>query len=124
MNRLKALYRSWGIPCAGTRVYAPGDREQWLSQIEHPGVRRRAELFYQHLDGLQVLRRQMRAEFLGESRKHKAVKVLRQVPCIGPIRAALLLALMPTPHRFRSKRNDGPIVVWEWRRTIARNMLL
>ena len=23
MNRLKALYRSWAIPCAGTQVYAP-----------------------------------------------------------------------------------------------------
>src|ERR1700691_1933277 len=23
MNRLKALYRSWAIPCAGQRVYAP-----------------------------------------------------------------------------------------------------
>ena len=67
-------------------------------------MRRRAELFYQHLDGLQVLRRQVQAELLLESRKHKAVKVLRQIPCIGPIRAALLLALMQTPHRFRSKR--------------------
>jgi Transposase IS116/IS110/IS902 family len=32
------------------------------------------------------------------------VKLLRQIPCIGPIRAARLLALMQTPHRFRSKR--------------------
>jgi len=104
MNRLKARYRSWGIPCAGTRVYAPSDREQWLNKIAHAGVRRRAELFYQHLDGLQILRHQVRGEFLAESRKHKAVKVLRQIPCIGPIRAALLLALMQTPHRFRSKR--------------------
>ncbi len=23
MNRIKALYRSWGIPCSGTSVYAP-----------------------------------------------------------------------------------------------------
>jgi transposase len=104
MNRLKAIYRGWGIPCAGTRVYAPRYREEWLSTIRHAGVRRRAELFYQHLDGLQVLRRQVRGEFLAESRKHKAVKLLRQIPCIGPLRAALLLALMQTPHRFRSKR--------------------
>src|SRR5215831_5782100 len=104
MNRLKALYRGWGIPCAGTQVYAPRYREQWLNKIRQAGVRRRAELFYQHLDGLQVLRRQVRGEFLAESRKHKAVKVLRQIPCIGPIRAARLLALMQTPHRFRSKR--------------------
>ena len=31
-------------------------------------------------------------------------QLLRQIPCIGPIRAARLIALMQTPHRFRSKR--------------------
>jgi hypothetical protein len=41
---------------------------------------------------------------LSESRKHSAVKLLRQIPAIGPIRAALLVALLQTPHRFRTKR--------------------
>ncbi|MGA2860047.1 MAG: transposase [Candidatus Sulfotelmatobacter sp.] len=104
MNRIKALYRGWSIPCAGTQVYAPRYREEWLRKIEHAGVRRRAELLYQQLDGLQQLRRTLRPELLTESRKHKAAKLLRQIPCIGPIRAARLIALMQTPHRFRSKR--------------------
>jgi transposase len=104
MNRLKALYRGWSIPCAGTQVYAPRYREEWLNKIPQAGVRRRAELLYQQLDGLQTLRRNLRPEFLAESRKHKAAKLLRQIPCIGPIRAARLIALMQTPHRFRSKR--------------------
>jgi hypothetical protein len=30
MNRIKALYRSWGIPCSGTNVYAPRHRAEWL----------------------------------------------------------------------------------------------
>jgi transposase len=104
MNRLKALYRGWGIGCAGTQVYAPRYREEWLQKIEHAGVRRRAELLYQPLDGLQALRRTLRPELLAESRKHKATKLLRQIPRIGPIRATRLLALMQTPHRFHSKR--------------------
>ena len=104
MNRLKALYRGWGIPCAGTQVYALHSREEWLNKIPHAGVRRRTELLYEQLDGLQGLRRNLRPELLAESRKHKAAKLLRQIPCIGPIRAARLLALMQTPHRFRSKR--------------------
>jgi transposase len=103
-NRLKALYHSWGICCAGKQVYTARHREQWLSQIVQAGVRRRAELFYQQLDGLLILRNTARGELLVESRKHQAVKILRQVPSIGPLRAALLLALMQTPHRFRSKR--------------------
>ena len=32
------------------------------------------------------------------------MKLFRQIPSIGPIRAALLVALLQTPHRFRSKR--------------------
>ena len=32
------------------------------------------------------------------------MKLLRQIPSIGPIRAALLVALLQTPHRFRTKR--------------------
>jgi transposase len=104
MNRLKAVYRGWAIPCAGTQVYASRYREEWLNKIPQAGVRRRAELLYQQLDGLQDLRRKVRPELLAESRKHKAAKLLRQIPCIGPIRAARLVALMQTPHRFRSKR--------------------
>jgi hypothetical protein len=54
MNRLKAPYRSWGIPCTGTRVYSHRHREQWLKKIGEAGVRRRAELFYQQLDASQL----------------------------------------------------------------------
>jgi hypothetical protein len=75
MNRIKALYRGWSIPCAGTQVYALRYREEWLHKIEHAGVRRRAELLYQQLDGLQTLRRTLRPELLAESRKHKAAKL-------------------------------------------------
>jgi len=104
MNRLKALYRGWGIACSGTRVYSPRHRSEWLSQITETAVRRRAELFYEQLDGLQVLHQQAQRELLAESRKHPATKWLRQIPSIGPIRAAVLVALLQTPNRFRTKR--------------------
>jgi hypothetical protein len=40
MNRLKALYRSWAIPCAGQRVYAPRYRSEWLAKIGGASGRR------------------------------------------------------------------------------------
>jgi transposase len=104
MTRLKAIYRSWAIPCAGQQVYAPRHRTEWLAKISEAGVRRRAELHYQQLDALRPLHQEARRELLAEGRKHKAMKLLRQIPSIGPIRAVLLLALIQTPHRFRSKR--------------------
>src|SRR5438309_1365483 len=104
VNRLKALYRGWAIPCAGTQVYAPHYRSEWLAKIHEAGVRRRAELYYQQLDALRLVRQQARKELLAEARKHRATKLLRQIPGIGPLRAAHLVALMQTPHRFRTKR--------------------
>jgi transposase len=104
MNRIKGVYRSWAIPCAGTRVYSPRHRGEWLTQLVEPGVRIRAEHLYQQLDSLEPVRLEARRQLLVESRKHAAVKLLRQIPSIGPIRAALLVALLQTPNRFRTKR--------------------
>src|SRR6201988_85606 len=39
MNRLKAVYRSWAIPCAGRDVYYRRHRAQWLAKIREAGVR-------------------------------------------------------------------------------------
>src|SRR6202044_1320749 len=78
MNRVKALYRSWAIPCAGQRVYAPLYRSEWLAKISEAGVRRRAEIYYQQLDALRSLREQVRCELLSESQKHPAWKLLCQ----------------------------------------------
>jgi transposase len=103
-NRLKAVYRGWAIPCSGKQVYAVRHRSEWLGKIAEAGVRRRAEHYYQQLDAVRPLRQRVRRELLAESQQHKAWKRLRQIPGIGPIRAALLLALMQTPHRFRTKR--------------------
>ena len=52
MNRVKAIYRSWAIPCAGQRVYSPHYRSEWLGKIPEAAVRHRAEIYYQQLDAL------------------------------------------------------------------------
>jgi transposase len=104
MNRLKALYRSWAIPCSGRDVYYGRHRAEWLAKIREAGVRRRAEQLYQQLDMLQHLRQQARRELLAESRKHPITAKLRQIPFLGPVRSAMAVALIQTPHRFRSKR--------------------
>ena len=72
MSRVKAVYRSWAIPCAGRDVYYRRHRTQWLDKIQGPGVRCRAERLYQQLDMLQQLRQQARRELLAgrESEAH------------------------------------------------------
>jgi hypothetical protein len=65
MNRLKAIYRGWGIPCAGQQVYAPRYRAEWFAKITEAGVRRRAEIYYQQFGILATLRQEIRRELRG-----------------------------------------------------------
>jgi len=104
MSRVKAIYRSWAIPCTGKQVYALRHRAEWLGKITEPGVRRRAEFYYQQLDALRTVRQEARRELLAEGKKHQAWKLLCQIPSIGPIRSAVLLGILQTPNRFRTKR--------------------
>ncbi|HET9306565.1 MAG TPA: transposase, partial [Candidatus Sulfotelmatobacter sp.] len=53
---------------------------------------------------MKQLRQRTRRELLAESRKYQVTSRLRQIPYVGPIRAALLVALIQTPYRFRTKR--------------------
>ena len=104
MTRVKAIYRSWAIPCSGKQVYASRHRGEWLGKIVEAGVRQRAEFYYRELDALRLLRQQVRRDLLAESKKHKAWKRLCEIPSIGPIRAAVLLGILQTAHRFRTNR--------------------
>ena len=74
MRRIKALYRSQAIPCAGKKPYSRKQRQQWLEKLQETGLRRRGERLYQELDALQELRREARHDVLSECRKHEAVK--------------------------------------------------
>ena len=55
MSRLKAVYRSWAILCAGRHVYYTRHRSEWLGRIPEAGVRRRAEQLYQQLEHIATL---------------------------------------------------------------------
>jgi transposase len=104
MARIKAMYRSRGIHTPGRGVYQAKQREQWLSQLTDLGVRQRTAWLYEQLDQLGPLRRQAKRVMLAESRKHRAVALLRTIPQLGPIRSALIVAILDTPHRFRTRR--------------------
>lgn len=104
MNRIKALYRSRAIACAGTDVYKPRQREAWLAKLVEAGARARAPRLFSELDHLTALSREARQALVVECRRHPASKVLRQVPTLGVVRIAQLISIVVTPHRFRSKR--------------------
>ncbi len=104
MSRLKALYRSQAIATEGKKLYSKRRREQWLTQLAQVGRRYRAERMFEQLEALQCLRRKARRDLILECGKHSATAWLTSIPFMGPIRAALLIARVQTPFRFRGKR--------------------
>lgn len=104
MSRIKALFRGRGIRTPGHAVYREQQREEWLQRLSEPGLRQRVALLYEELDQLRSIRRQAKQTMLAESRNHRAVALLRTIPQLGPVRSAEIVAIVDTPHRFRTKR--------------------
>ncbi len=101
--RLKSLYRSRGIQTPGASVYSPAQRDAWEKRLS-ASARGRARRLYEQLDFFREQKKGAEADLLRESRKRKIVRILETAPGIGPIRAARLVPIVVTPHRFRTKR--------------------
>jgi transposase len=102
-SRIKSLYRSRGILVSGANVYGVRHREEWQQRLCSSAQARAARL-YDHLDFLLEQKKQAEADLLREAKKHPIVRVLETTPGFGPIRAARLVPIVVTPHRFRTKR--------------------
>jgi transposase len=101
--RIKSVYRSRGVLVTGIDVYSSRHREEWLEQLPS-GTKLRAKRLYAHLDFLLEQKKQAEVDLLREGKKHPIVKILETAPGFGPIRAARLVPIVITPHRFRTKR--------------------
>ena len=104
MTRVKAIYRSWAIPCTGKQVYAPRHRAEWLGENQRTRSAPASGVLLPAAGCAAMSAPGGAAGLLAESKKHKAWKLLCRIPSIGPIRAAVLLGILQTPHRFRTKR--------------------
>ena len=108
MNRIKSVYRGRGINCDGHHIYQPEQRQLWLDRLQEEGARFRARLLFEQLEKLTELRRAAKQEFLAQGKRQPDYPILCGLPGIGPLRAAVLLAFVGTPHRFRTKRQFWP----------------
>jgi transposase len=104
MNRLKAIYRGRAIACGGHDVYRQDRRTQWLKKLREPGAKQRATFLYEQLAALKPLRHKAKLAMVREARRQAAYPWLMSMPRLGAVSVAQLLAVVGTPHRFRSKR--------------------
>src|SRR6266705_781262 len=104
MNRLKAVFRGRAIGYRGHDIYRQDRREQWLQKLREPGARERAGFLYEQLAALKPLRHKAKLVMVREARRQVAYVWLMSVPRLGAVSVAQLLAIVGSPHRFRSKR--------------------
>jgi transposase len=104
MSRLKAIYRSQAIACKGHEIYRQDKSQKWLRKLKEPGLKVRAGYLYEQLAALRPLRQKAKLAMLREARRQAAYRWLLSVPRLGSVSVAQLLAIVGTPHRFRSKR--------------------
>ena len=102
-NRLKAVFRSRGLTEAGNDVYSQDSRKPWLQKLP-ASSRRLAELLVSELECLLPLKKQAEQWLNEEAQRHTEVARLKGIPGLGAIRAAQIVAVVVTPHRFRSSR--------------------
>lgn len=104
MSRLKAIYRGQAITCKGHEIYHQEKRSKWLRKLKEAGAQQRADFLYEQLAALRPLRQKAKLAMVREARKQAAYRWLMSVPQLGSVRVAQILAIVGTPHRFRSKR--------------------
>jgi transposase len=104
MSRLKAIYRGQAIACQGHEIYRQDKRSKWLRKLKEAGARQRAKFLYEQLAALRPLRQKAKLVMVREARKQAAYPWLMSVPQLGSVSVAQMLAIVGTPHRFRSKR--------------------
>ena len=102
-NRIKSFYRSRGIACGGNDVYKPDARDERMRALPVPH-QETLKFLGRELDALVELQMEAEKAMLQESHRHPMARVLETVPGLGPIRVAVMLPIVVTPWRFRTKR--------------------
>lgn len=102
-------YRSKGVQVSGADVYSQDRREKW-SEMLPPSCLSPMAVLYSQYDALVPIKEQTQKDMIAEARRHRIYRVLTTCPGLGPVRVSQSMAVIVTPHRFRTKRQ-----LWRYR---------
>jgi transposase len=102
-NRFRSLLRSRGLSQLDDTIYDPTIRSEWIRKLPTT-YRRRAEWLGQQVDTTTEAYELAESWLKEEAKKCTEVQRLKTVPGLGDVRAAQVVALVVTPHRFRKTR--------------------
>jgi transposase len=103
-NRIKSFYRSRGVQTPNRKtVFSPAGRSAALVALK-PATRQAVEVLCKQLDSAEEVKAEAQKAMIAQARKHTIAKKLETAPGLGPVRVAQLLAIVVSPHRFRTSR--------------------
>src|SRR5262249_54081569 len=86
-NRIKALFRSRGVPAAGESVYSEKGRKEYLGKLPDAS-RGAAKTLYAQFDAVEAIRKQAAKDLVKEAPRHPICRVLETCPGLGEIGVA------------------------------------
>jgi transposase len=102
-NRWRALLRSRAVPVCGEEVYRRANRQCLIKQLP-ASHRAAATILGEEMDTLQDVCEQAEQLLTDQAAKAPEVERLATAPGIGTVRAAQIVSIVISPHRFRTKR--------------------
>jgi transposase len=102
-NRFRGLLRARGISKLDNSIYEPDTRAAWIDKLPS-AYRRRAEWLGMQVDSMKATHELAESWLKEEARNCPEVQRLKTVPGLGDVRAAQVVAVVVTPHRFRTTR--------------------
>src|SRR3989344_7401866 len=99
-NRLKALFRSYGLDTYESDCYK--DREQ-IKSLPNDVTKFVADSLFSQMESLEKLKAEYALFFHKNKQRYRPIKNLCTIPGISHVRANIITAIVCSPHRFQSK---------------------
>jgi len=104
-NQIKAKFLQNGIACPGQTIYMPKQRTEWRNKLPQvPVLLVIVESYWKELDQIEVSLENILTEMKLEAKAYPEIKLIDEIPGVGFIIAATIIAILETPHRFADKR--------------------
>jgi transposase len=104
-NKIKAKFLQNGLQCSGETVYLPEHRSKWREKLpQEPVLLVIIDSLWQQLDQIQENQETILSEAKSQAKRYPEIKLIDEIPGVGFIISATIVAILETPHRFTDKR--------------------
>jgi len=101
--RLRAVYGSQGMGRGGESIYTEDDRKTWLEKIRSVNTRTVLEAHYDQLDAAAAAKGKLAKHLKRLLSDTPEYRLLRTIPGVGDVVAAIFVAIIDRPERFANK---------------------